>query len=632
VGLDSLGHPIIHYTLTINNPIPVSGNVLLGANNLNQSNVSQLTDTLYPASITTVVGTIDDTLPVGALLMLQVYYTFGGNLDTMCTTPFNVLNNTPCNSLCDSMIANIVLQECGIDSGIPAMLLYAYVNYHGSPGSTASFTSSDPGQTVIDANPFAILNGSYIPIKVFDPTGFTGPYVITITISDPLHGTCTRSITVDTVCDNQIDSCTFPYTLTLDSCVGFDSLGHPIIHFTFTATNPFTDVTHLLFWVPIDGGGDVNNGQLITLQSDIANPYPTPTVFQGTFIDTAALSDSIYFIVGFIDSATGLACGEDIAMPNNIPCSLCPTVELLAQECELNADDSVIQTDFYYYINWQGANYTPLTVTSSCPGNVGVQIAYPTDPTPVLMNPGSYFVVSMTDTFPYADSCTIKFSVPGCQAGSPVSTLDTCINLNAAFGCDTVVPVFVLDSCIGIDSVTGYPIFSYTMTIINSSYGFNSFIIFPDSPTVKFTIDSTDMQPGLNTYQGTFEQAGGTSPIYLSYTIADFNSKANEVCLEGYTDTLTSPCSGGEHGVVRMFLYPNPTGTTSNLVYEIEGEDKPDMILVTDMVGNKVMEFDNLQQKGALVLNSGPLAPSIYFVSMYQHHKPIITARWSVMR
>jgi hypothetical protein len=81
-----------------------------------------------------------------------------------------------------------------------------------------------------------------------------------------------------------------------------------------------------------------------------------------------------------------------------------------------------------------------------------------------------------------------------------------------------------------------------------------------------------------------------------------------------------------------MFLYPNPTGTTSTLVYEIDEEDKPDMILVSDLLGNTVMQFDDLEQKGTLVLNSEKLASSIYFVSLYQHRKPIITARWAVVR
>jgi hypothetical protein len=89
---------------------------------------------------------------------------------------------------------------------------------------------------------------------------------------------------------------------------------------------------------------------------------------------------------------------------------------------------------------------------------------------------------------------------------------------------------------------------------------------------------------------------------------------------------------GGRMAFAKMFLYPNPTGTTSNLVYEIEGEEKPDMILVSDLVGNTVMQFNNLEQKGALILNSEKLASGIYFVSLYQHHKSIISAKWAVVR
>jgi hypothetical protein len=633
IGHDSSGHPIVHFTIPVTNPSSSMARVFIdGSPNLNQSSVMVFNDTIYPGRITYITGTFDDTATSShsIVFIMDIINMQGDTI--LCADSLLVPNQNPCAIISDS--ANIFFHECGYDSSsaMSVEVLIAYVHYTGTPGSPVSFSSNVPGQIVSLFSPFVLDSGSALQLAVFDPSGFTSPFVITMTIHDPIFGVHIIQFSMDSICRPFVllDSCGLTYSFHIDSCIGQDSLGHPIIRYTLIVHNPVPVAGNIIL-----GANNLDQSN-VTQQSNILNPSGYTTIV-GTIIDTLSPSDVLdlaifYSYGGNIDTI----CNIQFTTPNAIPCGVCPTIEPQFFACGSNTDSLVRQSALFCFITWNGPDNTPFTVTSDCP-NVGVQLFYSPDSTFLLMNPGSHFSFIITDTFPYAKTCHLIFSTPNCHVPLLVTNLDTCLSSTEFTDyCDSMSSAMKVDSCLGIDSTTGNEIFSYTLTINRppTLTNYTSFEIFPNPPIVRFTTDSCNLRPApaTTTFQGTFEITGSLPP-YISYYVFYFDSTAN-LCNQYIVDSFISPCPGmgGRMEFAKMFLYPNPTGTTSTLVYEIDEEDKPDMILVSDLLGNTVMQFDDLEQKGTLVLNSEKLASSIYFVSLYQHRKPIITARWAVVR
>lgn len=432
----------------------------------------------------------------------------------------------------------------------------------------------------------------------------------------------------------QIDSTGYSYWMSLDSCTGHDISGNPIVHYTIAVTSPFS-----LPRLASLHGQNLDNATL-TMVSNQVSPFPVTTYLTGTFIDTVQPTARLNFTLSFTNLHGDSADSFVLIIPNRDPCGdLCRSTLAVPtlKDCGYDSAHSSLGLYINIYVNYLGTRGSSFLLSSNVPS----QIVIPQPPEIIDHGTGIPIGVIDTGSFarPYIVSIIILDSVYGvCPLHIPIDS--GCHPLNTLYDCHNATFALNIDSCLGQDT-SGRPIVHYTLTVNNRLSDSCYVFVLPvnlDEPIV--TKEDGDVAFPLSTsyIRGTFvDTVGLTDSLIFNIGLSPIGS--DTICLYAVTIpnvavTCSTPAGIQYVGKVMagISLAPNPSSTKSVAWHQTEGNEAAQKIVVTDLMGNIVIQINDLKHAGSIVLDSEKIAPGMYIVSLYEYDVPIASVRWGIVR